>query len=138
VTSGDHRPFTDNCEDRIGNELVPFDSPEFEQKRRCGGWSSINGRQRAVGISMAQVAERLTTLMLAPVTDRTGWPGLFTFDIVGDLLETPFWLETANRPVTLPERDQPDLLSAIRSELGLRLLWAAPQSPTSSSTRSIH
>jgi uncharacterized protein (TIGR03435 family) len=116
------RLFTDDCAARVGNESVRFDSPEFEQKRRCGGWSSINGRQRAVGISLTGVADRLTPFMLAPVTDRTGWPGLFTFDFVGDELEMPFWLSAPNRAVTLPERDQPHLLDAIRSELGLKLV----------------
>ena len=116
------RPFTDTCEARVGNATVPFESPEYEQKARCG-WSGINGRQRAIGLTMAGIAQRLTTFMAAPVSDRTGWPGSFTFDIVGDTSEMPLYA-TLNRPSALGAplaRDQPQLLDAMRRELGLKL-----------------
>jgi len=36
--------------------------------------------------------------MLAPVSDRTGWSGLFTFDVMADTIEMPF--EASSRPST--------------------------------------
>ena len=48
------RAFTGDCEARAGNPTVRFDNPEYERQRRCG-WSGINGRYRAVGLSMSTV-----------------------------------------------------------------------------------
>ena len=65
------RPFTDDCDARENNATVRFDSPEYEQKARCN-WTGMIGRQRAVGVSMTAIAERLTFFMASPVSDRTG------------------------------------------------------------------
>ena len=120
------RPFTGDCEARAKNTGVRFDSPEFEAQRRCGGWSAINHRQRAVGLSMAAIAERLTMFMVAPVSDRTGWTGLFTFDIVADTTNTPYQDLLRQRApgfLSAPKpSDLPQLLDVLRSELGLRLV----------------
>ena len=51
-------------------------------------------------LTMSGIAQRLTTFMAAPVSDRTGWSGLFTFDIVGDTSEMPFYA-TISRPTGL-------------------------------------
>ncbi len=119
------RPFTGDCEARLKNPSVPFDSPDFEAQRRCG-WSAINQRQRAIGQSMAAIAERLTTLMAAPVTDRTGWTGLFTFDVVGDTSNMPYQdviRQQAPGFLGTPKPSElPQLLDVFRSELGLRLV----------------
>lgn len=120
------RPFTGDCEARKNNPSVPFDSPDFEQQRRCGGWSAINHRQRAVGMSMAAIAERLTMFMAAPVSDRTGWTGLFTFDVVADTTNTPYQELLRQRApgfLRAPQQnDLPQLLDVLRSDLGLRLV----------------
>jgi uncharacterized protein (TIGR03435 family) len=116
------RTFDDTCEARAGNASVPFESPEYERKARCG-WSGINGRQRAIGLTMSGIAQRLTTIMAAPVSDRTGWSGLFTIDIDGDTSEMPFYA-TISRPTGLGAplaRDLPPLLVAMRRELGVKL-----------------
>jgi uncharacterized protein (TIGR03435 family) len=119
------RPFTDDCTARAGNAVVLFDSPEYEQKGRCG-WSGINGRQRAVGVSTARLAERLTSLMAAPVSDRTGWTGLFTFDVIADTRDMPIEAVRAQARglrlgAPLPI-DAPYLLEVFRRELGLKLV----------------
>jgi uncharacterized protein (TIGR03435 family) len=117
------RPFTDDCSARAGNASVRFDSPDYEQKARCG-WTAINGRQRGIGVSMTAIAERLTSLMATPVTDRTGWPGLFTFDFLADTQDMPINAllrppagHGAPRPV-----DAPYLLDVLRTDLGLKLV----------------
>ena len=70
------------------------------------------------------VAERLTLFMATPVSDRTGWPGLFTFDVIADTLDMP-GLGALRRPTSvgapLPA-DGPQLLDVFRSELGLKLV----------------
>jgi uncharacterized protein (TIGR03435 family) len=119
------RPFTDDCAARAGNAVVFFDGPEYEQKGRCG-WSGINGRQRAVGVSTATLADRLTSLMVAPVSDRTGWPGLFTFDLIADTRDMPIEAVRAQARglrlgAPLPI-DAPYLLEVFRRELGLELV----------------
>ena len=118
------RPFTDDCTARESNTSVRVDSPEYEQKARCGWSAGINGRQRGVGVSMTTIADRLTSLMATPVTDRTGWTGLFTFDVIGSTSGMPY--EAAMR---LPARftsptgdDAPQLLEVFRRELGLKLV----------------
>ena len=116
------RSFTDDCAVRAKNPSVPFESPDYESKARCG-WSGINNRQRAIGQSTANIADRLTTMMLAPVSDRTGWSGLFIFDVMADTIEMPF--EASSRPSTnLGARlapEAPPLLEVLRRELGLKL-----------------
>ena len=119
------RPFADDCDARANNATVRFDSPEYEQKARCN-WTGMIGRQRAVGVSMTAIAERLTFFMAAPVSDGTGWPGLFTFDVLADasgmpvdaIMRVPMGL---GAPRTV---DAPQLLEVFRSELGLKLVKA--------------
>jgi uncharacterized protein (TIGR03435 family) len=115
-------PFTDDCAARASGPSVPFTSPEWMQKARCG-WTGYNGEQRGVGVSMATIAERLTIEMMAPVADRTGWPGLFSFNVIADTSGMPFQ-ERARASSTLGARlatDQPPLLDVFRSDLGLKL-----------------
>jgi uncharacterized protein (TIGR03435 family) len=76
------RPFTGECSARASNPTVLPDSPEFEQKARCGTWMGMPGRERGVGLSMANIAQRLTSFMTAPVSDQTEWEGLFSFDVL--------------------------------------------------------
>jgi uncharacterized protein (TIGR03435 family) len=116
------RPFTGDCDARATNAAIRFDSPEYEQKRRCG-WTGMNGRQRAVGVSLMAIAERLTSFMATPVSDRTGWPGLFTFDVLADTSGMPF--QAVLRPPGLGAPtpvDAPQLLDVFRRELGLKLV----------------
>jgi uncharacterized protein (TIGR03435 family) len=117
------RPFADDCAARANNAGIRFDSPEYEQKVRCG-WTGMLGQQRGVGVSTAAIAERLTFLMTTPVSDRTGWPGQFMFDILADTTGMPIEARTqppsglgAPRPV-----DAPYLLEVFRRELGLKLV----------------
>ena len=72
---------------------------------------------------MSAIADRLTTFMAAPVFDRTGWPGLFTFDIIADALEMPGIVALRSRIGARPgSSDGPQLLDVVRSELGLTLV----------------
>ena len=119
------RPFTGDCDARAQNTGVRIDSPEYEQQGRCG-WTGINDRQRALGVSMAGIAERLTTFMATPVSDRTGWTGLFSFDIIATSRDMPFdsRMRTA---LALGARvsastDEPQLLDVMRSGLGVKLV----------------
>ena len=117
------RPFTGDCDARANNVGVRFESPEYEQKARCN-WTGMISRQRGVGVPMAAIAERLTFYMATPVSDRTGWPGLFTFDVMADTRGMPY--EAVVRPAMglgapLPV-DAPYLLEVLRSELGLKLV----------------
>jgi uncharacterized protein (TIGR03435 family) len=119
------RPFTGDCDARANNATVRFESPEYEQKARCS-WTGMNARQRAVGVSVAAIAERLTALMGTPVSDRTGWPGLFMFDVVA-VTETMPGMQTLLRMTTgavvrEPSSDAPQLLDVFRGELGLKLV----------------
>ena len=106
------KPFTDDCAARASGPSVPFTSPEWMEKARCG-WTGYNGEQRGVGVSMATVAERLTMELMTPVADRTGWPGLFSFNVIAD---TPMMARVAQ--VT---SDRPPLVDVFRSDLGLKL-----------------
>jgi uncharacterized protein (TIGR03435 family) len=118
------RVFTDDCDARAKeNVTVRFESPDYEQKARCG-WSGINARQRAIGQSTKAIAERLTTFMATPVSDQTGWTGLFTFDIMADTLDLPGNARMRSAvglgaPVPV---DAPQLLDVFRRELGLKLV----------------
>lgn len=117
------RAFTGDCAARATN-VVRFDSPDYDEKARCT-WVGVNGRQRAIGVSMAAVAERLTLLMAAPVSDRTGWPGLFSFSVVGETLDMPSNALLAGRTASLGaavRTDAPYLLEVFRNELGLKLV----------------
>jgi len=116
------KPFTDDCAARASGPSVPFTSPEWMQKARCG-WTGYNGEQRGVGVSMATIAERLTMEMMAPVSDRTGWPGLFNFNVIADTSDMPLQ-ERARASSALgarPPSEQPRLLDVFRSDLGLKL-----------------
>jgi uncharacterized protein (TIGR03435 family) len=117
------RPFTDDCNARESNPSVRSDSPEYEQKARCG-WSGSMGRQRGVGVSMTYIADRLTSLMATPVTDRTGWPGLFTFDVIASIGGMPYEaaMQLSARLRAPTEDDAPRLLEVFRRELGLKLV----------------
>ncbi|HKE86712.1 MAG TPA: TIGR03435 family protein [Vicinamibacterales bacterium] len=117
------RPFTDDCKARANNAAVGFDSRDYEQKARCG-WASINARHRGVGVSMATIADRLTFFMATPVSDRTGWPGLFMFDVIAGTDDLPY---RAVMPLgrgfsAPPPVDAPQLLEEFRRELGLKLV----------------
>ena len=119
------RPFSGaDCAARAANPSVPFDSPDREEKGRCG-WSAIDNRQRAIGQSMANVAERLTTFMMAPVSDRTGWPGQFTFDVVAGTHDLPYGTlieQRMNADAVARQQEAPRLLEVFRRELGLKLV----------------
>lgn len=117
------RAFTGDCEARDANEAVPFDSPEYEQQARCR-WVGRGTRQRAVGVSMRAIAERLALLMATPVSDGTGWPGLFTFDVIAGTDALPLQdllRRAAGRPAP-PPTDAPHLLEVFRRELGVKLV----------------
>ena len=117
------RSFSGDCEARKSNQNVRFGSPDYEQRASCG-WTGINGRQLAIGLSMTAIAERLSNEMTTPVSDRTGWPGLFSFDVIADTSDMPFralMFSTLGRPAP-PSADLPQLLDVFRRELGLKLV----------------
>ena len=116
------RAFTGDCASRAGNTGVRIDSPEYEQRHRCG-FSGTNGRYRAVGLSMGALARHLAFIMRAPVSDHTGWTDWFTFDILADHNDMPIVL--FQRAVTGGTRspiDAPPMLEVFRNELGLKLV----------------
>ena len=115
------RSFTGDCDARSRNTGVRFESPEYNDKAPCR-WVAMNGRQRANGVSMAAIAERLTRLMAAPVSDGTGWPGLFSFEMVADTRDMPGGLGAARGLGAPVPVDGPYLLEVFRRELGLRLV----------------
>jgi uncharacterized protein (TIGR03435 family) len=121
----DLRPFTDNCEVRAVNPTVPINSPDYEERARCG-WTGIQGRQRGIGLSIPEIAEHLTSLMAAPVSDGTAWPGRFTFDLTAGTDAMP--LMTILRPAMglgapLPtSTEPPQLLDELKAKLGLKLV----------------
>ena len=115
------RPFTGDCEARAANVGVRFDSPDYEEKARCN-WTGINARQRAIGVPMSAIAERLTLFMATPVSDRTGWPGLFMFDVIADTRDMPGIMRRATSLGAPLPVDAPYLLEVFRSELGLKLV----------------
>jgi uncharacterized protein (TIGR03435 family) len=118
------RPFTGDCDARADNTVVRFDDPDYEQKARCN-WAGMMGRQRAIGVSMTAIAERLTSLMTTPVSDRTGWPGLFTFDVLADTRDMPMQavlMPATSRLGAAVPVDAPHLLEVFRRELGLKLV----------------
>lgn len=117
------RSFTGDCEVRARNAPVRSDSPDYEQQARCG-WTGINARQRAVGVSTTAIAERMVVLMGTPVVDRTAWAGLYTFDMLADTVNMP-GLAAQLRPAGLGPPlavDAPYFLEAFRNELGLKLV----------------
>jgi uncharacterized protein (TIGR03435 family) len=117
------RAFTGDCAARATATGVRFDDPAYEERARCG-MTGINGRQRAVGLTMTVLAERLSSMMLAPVADRTGWTGSFNFDVMADTSGMPVESRLP-MPAGLGARvpvDAPGLLDVLRTELGLRLV----------------
>lgn len=58
------------------------------------------------------------------LSDRTGWPGLFTFDVIADTRDMPYQA-VLRRPTSLGSplsaSDAPYLLELFRRELGLKL-----------------
>ena len=118
------RPFSGDCDARANNPSVRFDSRDYEAQARCG-WTGMMGRQRAVGVSLTSIADRLTNLMAAPVSDGTGWTGLFTFDLTAGTDTMPA-IEMIRRVSglgpPLSSTDAPQLLEVLRTELGLRLV----------------
>jgi uncharacterized protein (TIGR03435 family) len=69
-------------------------------------------------------AERLAMFMATPVSDQTGWPGLFNFDVIADTRDTPFQAVMARATglgAALPV-DASQLLDVFRRELGLKLV----------------
>jgi uncharacterized protein (TIGR03435 family) len=119
------RPFAGDCAARAQNDAVSFTSPDYEQKARCQWNSGYPQRHRGVGVSMTAVAERLSLYMATPVSDRTGWAGLFTFDITADVTDLPFQA-FAPRPSGLgaprPRPEGAQLLDVFGRELGLKLV----------------
>lgn len=117
------RAFTGDCEARKANEAVPFESPEYERQARCG-WAGRTARQRAVGVSMPAIAEHLSLWMATPVSDGTGWPGLFTLDVVASRDDLPLRdvLRRALGGPPPPPTDAPHLLEVFRRELGVKLV----------------
>jgi uncharacterized protein (TIGR03435 family) len=116
------RPFTGDCAARAGNTGIRFENPDYEQQKRCG-WTGINGRYRAVGLSMAQLAQHMGFFMRAPVADQTRWTGLFTFDILADASDMPLvLLQRATTGGTPTPTDAPPMLEVFRRELGLTLV----------------
>jgi uncharacterized protein (TIGR03435 family) len=74
-------------------------------------------------MSLRAIAERLTFYMATPVSDRTGWTGLFTFDVLADTVGMPYQAIMPS-PIGLGAStvDAPQLLDVFRRELGLKLV----------------
>jgi uncharacterized protein (TIGR03435 family) len=73
---------------------------------------------------MMDIAVRLTTFMATPVSDRTGWPGLFNFDIIAGTEGMPYralFATTSSLGAPL-QTDAPQLLEVLHRELGVKLV----------------
>ena len=73
---------------------------------------------------MTTLAQHLTNVFMgAPVFDRTGWSGLFTFDIMANTDDMPMIVQmragAGGRPAGT---DAPPMLDVFRTELGLKLV----------------
>jgi hypothetical protein len=123
------RTFDGDCEARADNPRLGVDSPDYEQRAPCG-WNTWVERHRGVGVSMTAVAERLSVMMAAPVSDGTGWQELFTCDLTGSTSDMPsmdamrrlaFAALGRKAPPQSPS-DSPRLLDVLQRELGLKLV----------------
>jgi uncharacterized protein (TIGR03435 family) len=80
------------------------------------GANYSTGQLEAYKWSMAQLAGMLGSHLNAPVVDKTGLPGVFTFRLL--------WSDEtfgASAPDTETLSERPQLVTAIREQLGLRL-----------------
>ena len=71
---------------------------------------------------MHMLAQRIATLMDAPVTDRTGCPVNSSFDLTARSSDTPLEQRMyATLPLPRPrESDAPGFVDALRDQLGVR------------------
>lgn len=79
------------------------------------GMSASAQRVRAVGVPLSRLADLIWVSAGRLVEDRTGLPGIYEFTLV---------YKPANarpRPADSPPDDRPDLVTALREQLGLRL-----------------
>jgi uncharacterized protein (TIGR03435 family) len=111
-----------NRDRRPGPRLRPFGSEDCAS-RDCGWRSFGNGHLTIQGVTMADLARGLASLWSVgrPVIDRTGLPGRWNaeVDYVPSFVPGP---NTDSAPVANPSADSgPDLPSAIRDQLGLKL-----------------
>ncbi len=120
------RAFTGDCEARKQNEPVRAGSPDYQEKARCGWSEPVVHRQIAIGVSTAQIAATLERLMGSPVSERTGWSGLFSFEMMASTQNMPrneqLLARSGRKPPEPKPNDPPQLLDVMRSELGLRLM----------------
>jgi uncharacterized protein (TIGR03435 family) len=84
----------------------------------------MNGRYRGVGLSMTAIASHLVNYMDTPVSDATGWPGLFTFDLTADISGMPLMARMRSQAGggAPPQTDAPQLLEVFNRELGVKLV----------------
>jgi uncharacterized protein (TIGR03435 family) len=87
--------------------------------RRCAGCGSGQAGAPLVTVTVSEHSAR------TDVTDRTGWLGLFTFNVLADTRDMPYQAvlmqRTTNLGAALPV-DAPHLLEVFRNELGLKLV----------------
>lgn len=79
---------------------------------------AIAGEVTARGVTMAMAAQQLQGYVGQPVVDATGLAGTYDFDLR--------WNSELGRPETARGGDAPSLFTAVREQLGLRLVAAKP------------
>lgn len=113
------REFTGDCEALRLAKPMPG-----ERIRRCNSFSALSaiGGEMATIATMPELAQYLSTLLEAPVADRTNLPGRFEMTARFETLDLPGTSRALGpRLGTSTTRDLPSLFSAFREDLGLRL-----------------
>jgi uncharacterized protein (TIGR03435 family) len=97
---------------RLADPTQPLPPASASRPPAC--FSAIDGELLAHGVTMAMLAQELTAFMQQPVVDRTGLTGVVDFELR--------WSPVG--PEAAASSDAPPLVTAIREQLGLRLVPA--------------
>jgi uncharacterized protein (TIGR03435 family) len=96
---------------RLADPNQPLPPASAERPPPC--FSAIAGELSAHGVTMEMVAQQLTAVLQQPVADRTALSGVFDFELR--------WSPDAT---AASSSDAPPLVTAVREQLGLRLMPA--------------
>ena len=116
--------------DRLGPGLQPASAPcaadgsgflRNDKGQQCWGPVS-NDRLLIIGHPMRDFLRQLETFLENSVVDRTGLDGAFDFTMTFNFSDLPA-ISRLNQAARIPPRasDSPDLATALREQLGLRL-----------------
>ena len=95
---------------RVSPEDQPPSAPPDPDNLSCGSIGFRGGLLAGRAVSMMQLATSLRGLVGREVTDRTGLDGFYDFT-----------LKFSSRPVNADRAEPPEIFTALREQLGLRL-----------------